>query len=430
MPQGKGSQLHNRRDYERIGKEIPKNINQNLTEQNITIIDKDIREAYQEFFGEALQEYNQRQKRADRKIKDYYEHISKSKNGEKLFYEDVLQWGTKEDFKNNPALKETAKECLKEYVESFEERNPNLKLIGAYIHMDEASPHLHLDFVPVAHGYKRGLETRNSLDKAMKEMGYIPEKESRKNNATKLWKENERKYFGDICRSRGLEVEEERHYDRKSLSVEEYKEAKDKMLGEIEREKGLLEQGIADKKHELETKEKQIVNATKHLEKVLDTKTKAAIIKKPGLFSKGELVTYHKKSLETIEAIGREARDYMESARSKLDQLTEREQAVEVRERQINPLFNEAKEANDRAQELKDEQESYIFGTAEKMAQEMFERFLDDEFDSRLKGKANRLERFCDKIKLNDGRTILEVFNEQEQARQQNLNKLWEDRER
>ncbi len=270
MPQGKGSQLHNRRDYEKIGKEIPENIDQNLTEQNITIIDKNIRETYQEIFGEALQEYNQKQKRADRKIEDYYEHISKSKNGEKLFYEDVLQWGKKEDFQNNPELKETAKECLKEYAESFEKRNPNLKLIGAYIHMDEASPHLHLDYVPVAHGYSRGLKTRNSLDKAMKEMGFQPEKENRKNNATKLWKENERKYFGDICRSRGLEVEEEKSYDRKSLSVEEYKEAKDKMFDDIEQEKGLLEQSIESNKKEIQEQEVKLASNSKALDQQAD----------------------------------------------------------------------------------------------------------------------------------------------------------------
>ena len=121
-----------------------------------------------------MERYNSRQSREDRKIEDYYEKIAKSKNGENLFYEDVLQWGKKEDFENNPELREKAKEALMLYAESFEARNPNLKVIGAYIHMDEVSPHLHLDYIPVAHGYSRGLDTRNSLDRAMKEMGYIP----------------------------------------------------------------------------------------------------------------------------------------------------------------------------------------------------------------------------------------------------------------
>lgn len=233
MPQGKGSQLHNRRDYEKIGREIPDNINSLMTHENVTIVDKDIRSAYREIFGEVLQEYNSRQKRSDRKIDDYYEHILKSKNGEKPFYEDVLQWGRMEDFRAEPQLREKAKECLVEYARTFEARNPNLKLIGAYVHMDEASPHLHLDYIPVAKGYKIGLQARNSLDKAMKQMGYTPVKESRKNNATKLWKENEREYFGELCRSKGLKVEAERSLGRKQFTVSEFKEAQNEMLEEI-----------------------------------------------------------------------------------------------------------------------------------------------------------------------------------------------------
>lgn len=233
MPQGRGSQLHNRRDYEKIGREIPDNINTLMTHENVIIVDKDIRVAYREIFGEYLQEYNSKQKRADRKIDDYYEHILKSKNGEKPFYEDVLQWGKMEDFKAEPRLREKAKECLVEYARTFETRNPNLKLIGAYVHMDEASPHLHLDYIPVANGYKTGLQTRNSLDKAMKQMGYTPIKESRQNNATKLWKENEREYFGELCRSKGLKVEAERNLGRKQFTVSEYKDAQKEMLEEV-----------------------------------------------------------------------------------------------------------------------------------------------------------------------------------------------------
>ena len=86
MPQGKGSQLHNRREYEKIGKPIPDNIDVSKSSENITLVDKDIKQAYQEIFGEALEKYNAKQKRADRKIEDYCDHIKKSKNGEKLFY--------------------------------------------------------------------------------------------------------------------------------------------------------------------------------------------------------------------------------------------------------------------------------------------------------------------------------------------------------
>ena len=227
--------MHNRRDYEKYGKPIPENIDQSKTHENITLVDKDIREAYQEIFGEALEKYNENKKPC-RKITDYYDHILKSKNGEKPFYEDVVQWGSMKDFKDSPETREKAKEALLQYAKGFQARNPNLRLVGAYIHMDEASPHLHLDYVPVAHGYKNGLQFRNSLDRAMKEMGFIPDNENRKNNATMLWKEHERSVFGDICRSMGLEVEEEISTSRKSLSVEEYKEARDSMIFKIQNE--------------------------------------------------------------------------------------------------------------------------------------------------------------------------------------------------
>ena len=155
MPQGKGSQMHNRRDYEKIGQDIPDNIDTSKTQDNIVLVDMDVKEAYQEIFGEAVEKYNAKQKRDDRKIDSYLDKIEHSKNGEKVFYEDVLQWGRKEDFEANPELKEKATEALKKYATDFQKRNPNLRVIGAYIHLDEASPHLHLDYVPIASGYKQ-----------------------------------------------------------------------------------------------------------------------------------------------------------------------------------------------------------------------------------------------------------------------------------
>lgn len=294
MPQGKGSQLHNRREYEKIGKPIPDNIDSSKTVENITLVDRDIRQIYQEIFGDALEQYNSKQKRADRRIHSYYEHIAKSKNGEKLFYEDVLQWGKKEDFKN-PQTRERAKEALVRYVRTFEQRNPNLRLIGAYIHMDEASPHLHLDYVPVAHGYSRGLSTRNSLDKAMKEMGFVPEKESRKNNATKLWKESERAVFGQICRGIGLEVEQERKSDRKNLTVDEYKEARDEMLGDIEREYKFLKLKAEDERKSLSDAQK----AVKFEKKALDD----IKVQSDKIIAEFDVLTGHKEEYEKSVAI-------------------------------------------------------------------------------------------------------------------------------
>lgn len=317
MPQGKGSQMHNRREYEKYGKPTPDNIDVSKSHENITLVDRDINEAYREIFGEALDKYNVKQKRADRKIEDYCDHIKKSKNGEKLFYEDVVQWGSKDDFQN-PQTRERAKEALVKYVEGFEERNPNLKLIGAYIHMDEASPHLHLDYVPVAHGYSRGLSTRNSLDRAMKEMGFAPENESRKNNATKLWKESERSYFGEICRSMGLEVEMERQSTRKNLSVEEYKDARDEMLGNIEQEKEAIVAEV-EPLRELKTGIDEIAGTGKTV--------------LPGV------VAIKKKDLEAVKEQAKAYtanRDEIETLRERSAAVSQREQRADQREQQLN----------------------------------------------------------------------------------------------
>ena len=322
MPQGKGSQMHNRREYEKYGKPTPDNIDVSKSHENITLVDKDIKEAYREIFGEALDKHNAKQKRADRKIEDYCDHIKKSKNGEKLFYEDVVQWGSKDDFQN-PQTRERAKEALVKYVEGFEERNPNLKLIGAYIHMDEASPHLHLDYVPVANGYSRGLETRNSLDKAMKQMGFQPENESRKNNATKLWKESERAVFGEICRGLGLEVEPERKSDRKSLTVEEYKDARDEMLGDIEQEKKAIVAEV-EPLRELKTGIDEIAGTGKTI--------------LPGV------VAVKKKDLEAVKEQAKAYtanRDEIGELRQRSAAVSQREQRADQREQQLDNKANE-----------------------------------------------------------------------------------------
>jgi hypothetical protein len=322
MPQGKGSQMHNKREYEKYGKPTPDNIDVSKSHENITLVDRDIKEAYREIFGEALDKYNDKQKRADRKIEDYCDHIKKSKNGEKLFYEDVVQWGSKDDFQN-PQTRERAKEALVKYVEGFEERNPNLKLIGAYIHMDEASPHLHLDYVPVANGYSRGLETRNSLDKAMKQMGFQPENESRKNNATKLWKESERAVFGEICRGLGLEVEPERKSDRKSLTVEEYKDARDEMLGDIEQEKKAIVAEV-EPLRELKTGIDEIAGTGKTI--------------LPGV------VAVKKKDLEAVKEQAKAYtanRDEIGELRQRSAAVSQREQRADQREQQLDNKANE-----------------------------------------------------------------------------------------
>ena len=235
MPQGRGNRQHNLRNYGE-GK-LPSNIDVTRTDQNVVWKDETITHAYHRIFDDAVAEYNAKQKRKDRQIKDYRTHILNSKNGEKEFYEDVLQWGKQEDFMEHPEWRDIAKECLLEYIDGFEDRNPGLELIGAYIHMDEASPHMHFDYIPVAEGYKTGVQKRNSLDRAMRNLiavrtgsEYSPRPDEKDasgkctDNATKQWKEMERAHFKKICIRRGLAVDGEiKTPERDSLSVLEYK---------------------------------------------------------------------------------------------------------------------------------------------------------------------------------------------------------------
>ena len=316
MPQGRGSQMHNRRDYDSIGRDMPSNIDKEKTAENVTLIDRDIKEVYHELFDEAVKRYNEKQTRAERKIDDYYDKVSKSKNGEKLFYEDVIQWGSKEDFEKDPQLREKAKTALLQYFHDFTERNPNMKVVGAYIHMDEASPHLHLDYVPVAHGYKTGMETRTGMDRALKELGFGSENNSRRNNSVKLWKENEREAFKEICRELGLDVEQERRA-RGSLSVDEYKEAKQKMMGELEAERDSLKQELVSLERSNELNKSLVAKSRGVLESMLEEAEG----------TRG-LIEESKEQLAHID-------DQVEKASRRLEKLNKLERKLEVTEPDI-----------------------------------------------------------------------------------------------
>ncbi len=163
ITKGRGNQKHNTRTQTAK----PQNVDFSRTEENITVIDENIKDTYHELFDSALEKYNAKQKRKDRKIKDYYSHIANSKK-EKLFHELVVQIGQKD---SRPDQKQT-NGIYEDFVNEFIIANPQMKVIGAYIHNDEATPHLHLDYIPYTKGNKRGLETKISNDGAIRQMGY------------------------------------------------------------------------------------------------------------------------------------------------------------------------------------------------------------------------------------------------------------------
>ena len=131
----------------------------------------DIKEVYQQLFREALERYNARQKRSDRKIENYYEKIRQGKQ-EKLFHEVIFQIGNKDDMNAKDWQGQVAKDILVEFMADFQGRNPNLHVFSAHLHMDEETPHLHIDFVPFIRNSKRGLDTRVSLKGALAKQGF------------------------------------------------------------------------------------------------------------------------------------------------------------------------------------------------------------------------------------------------------------------
>lgn len=238
--QNKGNLSHNERKF------YTNNIDIDRSKDNLQFYSLSVEKAYKEYFGNAIDEYNRTQKRKDRlKSVDKYlfelrenEH---KKGAEKPFYEIVVQIGDKNtcNILNNKEQAENAKNVLIEYVKGWQDRNPNLRVFNATIHMDETTPHLHLDYIPVATGYKQGLKVRNSLSKALECQG-LGKGVGRNDNASIRWQKQEREIIKDLAINHGFEIEE-KGVDRPHLSVSEYKRASDDLNERIERNLEVLE---------------------------------------------------------------------------------------------------------------------------------------------------------------------------------------------
>lgn len=186
---------------------------------NIILKQDDIKSVYHELFDDALVEYNVKQKRKDRVIKNYHEHIRHSRQ-EKEFHEVIFQIGNKDDTPVNSEIGKTAADILKQFAEEFQKRNPHLRVFNSVIHMDEATPHLHIDFVPFAVKQKRGLSTRVSLSKALEQQGFVGE--GKFNTCSKLWIDSEKKRLSELMLFRGIEWEQ-LGTQKEHLSVLDYK---------------------------------------------------------------------------------------------------------------------------------------------------------------------------------------------------------------
>lgn len=252
---GQGSVNHNSRAFN------AKNTNPERSHLNITYCHENIKTVFHELFDEALKRYNDKQTRADRKIEDYYEKIRSSKQ-EKPFHEIILQVGNKDDMSAESEDGQLAAAVLDEYMRGFQERNPQLRVFSAHLHMDEATPHLHIDFVPFTTGSKRGLDTRVSLKQALAAQGF--KGGTRGDTEWSQWVRSEKEQLAAVMERHGIEWEDKGTHD-KHLSVLDFKkEQRAKEIAELEAVKAKKQGQVEQQEQRL----KELAPAVRNMEQL------------------------------------------------------------------------------------------------------------------------------------------------------------------
>jgi len=220
---GSGSVAHNERKF------IAENVDGERTQNNITYCKENIRTVYHKLFDDAVKRHNEKQTRSDRQIKNYYKKISQDSKQEKPFHEIIVQIGDKDNMGAMTQNGQLAKKILDEYMKGFQVRNPQLYVFSAHLHMDEATPHLHIDFVPFTTEGKRKLDTRVSLKGALKQQGFIGT--GRNDTERAQWAESEKEVLSKIMLERGVEWDQKGTHE-KHKTVSHFK--RDKLIEEVE----------------------------------------------------------------------------------------------------------------------------------------------------------------------------------------------------
>ncbi len=269
----------------------------------------DVKKVYRDTFAEALEQYNKKQTRADRRIEDYFEHLS-GKNqdmaveiifqcGDKDFWENIFM-----DTDNKKQNKENICRVYDTLLEQLQKEMPDFKIANAVVHFDEASPHMHVVGVPIGRGFKRGLETKVS-----KRSVFTP------------------KTLEDILQNRlretasiemlihfGVLVKEKQKGKNHDLTVAEYKVQQEterlEMVAEILDEK---QNRLRDTSVRLEQTEKEVSEAERHLS---DTQAELAGAEK-------DLIQIKMESRETKQKLLAEQEEIkQENLSLKIDTLT------------------------------------------------------------------------------------------------------------
>lgn len=324
MMMGPGSINHNNRRF------IADNVDRDRVKDNVVLVNQNLKKVYHELFDEALKKYNEKQTRNDRKIKDYYEHVRHDKQL-KQFYEVIVQVGNKDDMACGTEEGDLAKEILLYYMEDFQARNPNLRVFNAVIHMDEATPHLHINFVPFSEDNKRGLEKQVSLKGALKAQGITGS--GRRDTEWNRWIEKEKEACSISMVRYGVEWN---HLGtrKEHLSVLEYKkQERTKEVQQLDEEKERLQEDVEQIKEDIREGEREAedawVETTEARKELADIREEIVSAKEEWQKIKDN-IREEKQILQfEVETIKQDKRKHLESYHKMLAEFNEEKKKAE-----------------------------------------------------------------------------------------------------
>ena len=327
---GKGSVNHNSRKFH------AKNTDPKRSHWNVEYCNQDIREVYHELFDEALERYNSKQARKDRKIEDYYEKIRSGKQ-EKPFHEIILQIGDKDNMRATTKEGQMAAKILDEYMKNFQRRNPTLRVFSAHLHMDEATPHLHIDFVPYTTGSKRGLDTRVSLKQALSALGF--KGGTRMETELNQWVAAEKQQLASIMLEHGIEWEQKGTHEKHLSLLDFEKQERVKEVAALEEQKAGLEEHNAT----MQEVNKKWLNQLENIEREISyAHENRAEADKQADQAKKKVAQYEKKLTEIapmVKEMERFAEKYSADPEEVLPEAGTLETGKSYREKKAKPLI-------------------------------------------------------------------------------------------
>lgn len=396
---GKGSVQHNNRQF------LTDNIDRQRVEDNITYVKQDIKEAYHQVFGKAVADYNAKQKRKDRQIDDYYEKVRQSKNGERLFHEVVVQVGDMTDSGYGTDDFNKCRQVLDDYMSDFIERNPHIHVFNAVMHLDEQTPHLHIDFIPIGEGYKRGLAVKNSLNKSM-EAYAVGDKAG-----ILGWYEREREVLTKCANRHNIQITQKNEH-RERLSVSEYKQT----MKEIERlteAKNELKNDIK----ELEYKKTESIEQKKELEE-LAPKKRLGHVPVEDYEELKKVAESYQSQLKLIEVENKELKQEVKEVR------TDNQKA----HKEVSELKHELFESKQETKQLRKEREEFKEKTEQAIEQKYQYQLNSLKLDVKLEQDMNRgLTKKLEEVR-EEKKTLVEQVTSEWKAKYEELDNTWKEK--